>query len=331
MTSRVFCHWQEDLTTDGENVDRLLNKPRSAPEQLCLEEEQHCTFIIWFLHFLCKCPFPLCILDHPHNLACHLIPMVLVCPALRIKLTQLFGNNNILNLETLWIKHHLKESPGKYINWSLKSTYWLNNLALTRNTTPTSLLGCGICKVIFICREIKELVSDSDKHHAYLKDPDDIDLNNKFEEQKKDEVEDLKHKCIYYVCFVLFGWHKTAKLGMQLHSCPRTQPPHSQLPEEDWQGVTWGTQYILCRGEYIALYISVIAYGVDTSFSVVLTAPVAMTWIGFVDPLQIGWTWPDPTPLSCWTPTAAVIRELHMMSQDDSYVLQSLIGTTLCS
>ncbi len=78
-------------------------------------------------------------------------------------------------------------------------------------------------------------------------------------------------------------------------------------------------------------YISVIAYWVDTSFSAVLTAPVAMTWIRFVDPSQIGWMWPDPTPLSCWTPTAAVIGELCMMSQDDSYVLQSLIGTTLSS
>ena len=81
----------------------------------------------------------------------------------------------------------------------------------------------------------------------------------------------------------------------------------------------------------IALYISMIVYWVDTSFSVVLTVPVAMTWIGFVDPLQIGWTQPDPTPLSCGTPTAAVIGELLMISQDDYYVLQSLIGTTLSS
>jgi len=79
-------------------------------------------------------------------------------------------------------------------------------LALIRNTTPTSLLGRGICKVIFICGEIKELVSDSDKHRAYLEDPDDIDLNNEFEERNKDEVEDLKRKCVYdCVCFVLTG------------------------------------------------------------------------------------------------------------------------------
>jgi len=79
-------------------------------------------------------------------------------------------------------------------------------LALIRNTTPTSLLGRGIRKVIFICGEIKELVSDSDKHRAYLEDPDDIDLNNEFEERNKDEVEDLKRKCVYdCVCFVLTG------------------------------------------------------------------------------------------------------------------------------
>jgi hypothetical protein len=50
---------------------------------------------------LCKCPFPLHILDHPRNLTCHLMPMVLVRPALRIKLTQLFGNDDISNLKTL--------------------------------------------------------------------------------------------------------------------------------------------------------------------------------------------------------------------------------------
>jgi hypothetical protein len=81
------------------------------------------------------------------------------------------------------------------------------SLIRVRNTTPISLLGRGIRKVIFICGEIKELVSDSDKHHAYLEDPDDIDLNNEFEERNEDEVEDLKCKCVqvYCVCFVLIG------------------------------------------------------------------------------------------------------------------------------
>ncbi|KAF9463411.1 hypothetical protein BDZ94DRAFT_1308729 [Collybia nuda] len=68
----------------------------------------------------------------------------------------------------------------------------LNNLVLIRNTTSTSLLGRGIRKVIFISGEIKDLVSDSDKHCAYLEDPDDVDLNNEFEGLNEDEVDDLK-------------------------------------------------------------------------------------------------------------------------------------------
>ena len=78
-------------------------------------------------------------------------------------------------------------------------------MAPIRNTTPISLLGRGIRKVIFICGEIKELVSDSDKHCAYLEDPDDIDLNNEFEERNEDEVVDLKRECVYCVGFVLTG------------------------------------------------------------------------------------------------------------------------------
>ena len=62
----------------------------------------------------------------------------------------------------------------------MKFTYWLNDLAPDRNTTSTTRLGRGIRKVIFMCREIKDLVSDSDKHCAYLEDPEDIDLNNEF-------------------------------------------------------------------------------------------------------------------------------------------------------
>jgi hypothetical protein len=58
--------------------------------------------------------------------------------------------------------------------------------------------------VIFLCGEIKDLVSDSDKHCAYLEDSDDIDLNNEFQGLNKDEVEDLKRECVYMVVFVLF-------------------------------------------------------------------------------------------------------------------------------
>ena len=81
-------------------------------------------------------------------------------------------------------------------------------MALIRNaTTFTSQLGCGIRKVIFICGEIKDLIANLDKHSAYLEDPDDVDLNNEFEEQNKDEVEDLKCKCVIHVqiVFGLFG------------------------------------------------------------------------------------------------------------------------------
>jgi len=55
--------------------------------------------------------------------------------------------------------------------------------------------------VVFICGEIKDLVSDSDKHYAYLEDPDDLDLNNEFSELNEDEVEDLKRE------YVLSIWY----------------------------------------------------------------------------------------------------------------------------
>ena len=91
--------------------------------------------------------------------------------------------------------------------------------------------------MVFICGEIKDLVSDSDKHYAYLEDPDDIDLNNKFSGLNEDEVEDLKHE------YVLFGIHfawltNDYQVGNAATWPPRTQPPHPQLPEENRQGVT---------------------------------------------------------------------------------------------
>ena len=52
--------------------------------------------------------------------------------------------------------------------------------------------------MVFICGEIKDLVSDSDKDYAYLEDPNDLDLNNEFSGLNKDEVEDLK--CEYVLC-----------------------------------------------------------------------------------------------------------------------------------
>ena len=58
--------------------------------------------------------------------------------------------------------------------------------------------------MIFICGEIKELVSESNKQCAYLEDPDDMDLTSEFDGVNKEEVEDLKHKYVrcLFVCFV---------------------------------------------------------------------------------------------------------------------------------
>ena len=44
-------------------------------------------------------------------------------------------------------------------------------------------------------------MSNSDKHCAYLEDPDDIDLNNEFDVLNEDEVENMKRE--YVLC--LFG------------------------------------------------------------------------------------------------------------------------------
>ena len=73
-----------------------------------------------------------------------------------------------------------------------------------RNTTSTSQLGRGIRKVAFICGEIKDIVSDSDKHCAYLEDPDDLDLKNELEElDNDDEVEELKREYAALFVFVI--------------------------------------------------------------------------------------------------------------------------------
>ncbi|KJA14120.1 hypothetical protein HYPSUDRAFT_208728 [Hypholoma sublateritium FD-334 SS-4] len=60
------------------------------------------------------------------------------------------------------------------------------------NATPISQLGRGIRKVIFICGEIKDLVSESDNRCAYVEDPENPDLSSEFEELNDDEVEELK-------------------------------------------------------------------------------------------------------------------------------------------
>ena len=79
--------------------------------------------------------------------------------------------------------------------------------------------------MIFICGEIKDLVSESDKHSAYIEDPDDIDLNGEFDRVNEDEVEDLKRKYVLLRLFVLLTYD-CAKLGTQSQRCPGTLPPH---------------------------------------------------------------------------------------------------------
>ena len=77
---------------------------------------------------------------------------------------------------------------------------------LIRNTTSLSLLGRGIRKVIFICGEISDLVSDSDKHCTYLDDPDDMDLNKEFEERNEEEVEELKRESVIPTNHLFLFW-----------------------------------------------------------------------------------------------------------------------------
>ena len=52
--------------------------------------------------------------------------------------------------------------------------------------------------MIFICGEIKDLVSDSDMHCAYLEDPNDADLNGEFDGLSEDEVENLRRKYVHH-------------------------------------------------------------------------------------------------------------------------------------
>jgi hypothetical protein len=60
--------------------------------------------------------------------------------------------------------------------------------------------------VVFICGEIKNLVSDSDKHCAYEEDPDDVDLNGEFDGLNEDDVEDLKRRYVLFFLFVLLTY-----------------------------------------------------------------------------------------------------------------------------
>jgi hypothetical protein len=109
-----------------------------------------------------------------------------------------------------------------------------------RNTTSTSRLGRGVRKVIFICGEIKDLVSESDKHCTYLEDPNDMDLNGEFDGVNEDEVEDLKRKyvlCSTFVCFVdmtVPSWERSHTAVRELcHLIPNFQKKIDEgSPEE---------------------------------------------------------------------------------------------------
>ena len=106
-------------------------------------------------------------------------------------------------------KRHLKERWGQWV-WSIPVIH-TPNIWTIRNTTSTSQLGRGIRKVAFICGEIKDIVSDSDKHCAYLEDPDDPDLNNELGELDDDEAEELKREYAALFVFVIVEvWHLTA-------------------------------------------------------------------------------------------------------------------------
>ena len=134
---------------------------------------------------------------------------------------------------------------------------------LIRNTTATSVLGRGIRKVIFICGEIKDLVSDSDKHCTYLEDPDDIDLNNEFEDRNEDEVEELKRKCVYpvMIAFVLVwlthylpSWERSHTAVQELNRLI----PNFQKKIDEGSPEELNTFY--AEVSNIALYISVFEY-----------------------------------------------------------------------
>jgi hypothetical protein len=61
------------------------------------------------------------------------------------------------------------------------------------------------------------LVSDSDKHWAYLDDPDDMDLNDHFEERNEEEVEELKRESVIrLITFVLFWLTHDRQVGNEV-------------------------------------------------------------------------------------------------------------------
>jgi hypothetical protein len=130
--------------------------------------------------------------------------------------------------------------------------------------------------VVFICGEIKDLVSDSDKHSAYLEDPDDIDLNGEFDGLNEDEVEDLKRK--YVLCLFVLLTYDRAKSWERSHTAVREL---SRLIPNFQKKIDEGTPEELSEfyAEVSNILMDIIAltYLICISFNMAPMAPVVTT------------------------------------------------------
>ena len=84
----------------------------------------------------------------------------------------------------------------------MKFTDKSDNLTLISKPPTTCQLGRGICRMIFLYGEIRDLVTDSDKHSTHRADPDNPDLEAELEGLKDSKVEDTKLR--YVLCHDLF-------------------------------------------------------------------------------------------------------------------------------
>jgi hypothetical protein len=153
--------------------------------------------------------------------------------------------------------------------------------------------------VIFICGEIKDLVSESDKHCAYLEDPDDIDLNGEFDGVNEDEAEGLKRKyALPLFVFCLFCWHTTVPSWERSHAAVRELCrliPNFQKKIDEGSPEELSEFY--AEVSSVLVDIGAFTYWIGISFSMVPMALVVTTWVGFVHASQIGWTRPTLAPL----------------------------------
>jgi len=134
---------------------------------------------------------------------------------------------------------------------------------------------------------------------------------------------------MFCVCFV--GWHMTGVSWERSHTAIRELSrliPNFQKKIDEGSPEELSEFY--AEVSKIVVDIGVFTCWISISFSMVPMAPVVTTWVGFVHASQIGWTRPTLAPRPYWMPTAAWIGESRTTSQDSSYVLQNLIGITLC-